>query len=87
MGAPMRPYTLTQTTQNTVKSCLQTGRAIRSFGITSMVPSQVLAVAAPLCLPCARQPLILRRAPSRERGKIDGAPERDRRAGASGPQR
>lgn len=29
MGLPMRPYTLTQTDQNTVKSYLQTGRAIR----------------------------------------------------------
>lgn len=26
-----RPHTLTQTDQNTVKSCLQTGRAIRFF--------------------------------------------------------
>ena len=31
MGSPMRPYTLTQTDQNTLKSCLQTGRAIRFF--------------------------------------------------------
>ena len=31
MGSPMRPHTLTQTDQNTVKSYLQTGRAIRSF--------------------------------------------------------
>lgn len=31
MGSPMRPYTLAQTDQNTVKSYLQTGRAIRSF--------------------------------------------------------
>lgn len=31
MGSPMRPHTLTQTDQKTVKSYLQTGRAIRSF--------------------------------------------------------
>ena len=31
VGSPMRPHTLTQTDQNTVKSYLQTGRAIRSF--------------------------------------------------------
>lgn len=32
MGSPMRPHTLTQTDQNTSKSPLQTGRAIRFFG-------------------------------------------------------
>ena len=31
MGSPMRPHTLTQTDQNTSKSTLQTGRAIRFF--------------------------------------------------------
>lgn len=31
VGLLMRPYTLTQTDQNTVKFYLQTGRAIRSF--------------------------------------------------------
>ncbi len=31
VGSPTRPYTLTQTDQNTVLSYLQTGRAIRSF--------------------------------------------------------
>lgn len=29
VGSPTRPHTLTQTDQNTLKSCLQTGRAIR----------------------------------------------------------
>lgn len=31
MGSPMRPHTLTQTDQNTSKSPLQTGRAIRFY--------------------------------------------------------